>query len=375
MEGITMLVTLTPDFIANRLICPPGQRRVEYVDQGGLGLYVEVRSTNPGAGTYYLRYKNVNNKTCHQKIGTTAAVSLVEARKEAKRIKAEVTLGADPRAEAKAKKAVITYDDFFQNHYLPYVKPRKRSWDRDEELYRLRIKSVFGNKRLNQITRQQIQSFHTALSDEGLAAATANHHIKLIRYTLNLAIGWGMLEANPAAKIPLLPELNHVENVVDDVELARLLHVLRTDRNKTVCRIAMLLLATGSLSPAEAHPTSRTPRMLTDDIEREHPNELRRPHPRRSAGPAGVLRAELPAGCGDLRRLGTSHRASPQAATIPTCRPASRALTLLAHVLSLSSPNIGDEDGTAGPGSCSTTMDCRVVQVLTRSLPTLDCWG
>ena len=57
----------------------------------------------------------------------------------------------------------------------------KRSWDRDEELYRLRIKAVFGGKRLNQITRHQLQSFHSSLAAEGLAAATANHHLKLIR--------------------------------------------------------------------------------------------------------------------------------------------------------------------------------------------------
>ena len=30
----------------------------------------------------------------------------------------------------------------------PHAKLHKRSWDRDEELYRLRIKSVFGDKRL-----------------------------------------------------------------------------------------------------------------------------------------------------------------------------------------------------------------------------------
>ena len=76
---------------------------------------------------------------------------------------------------------MLTYAEFFDQHYLPHVKLHKRSWDRDEELYRLRIKAVFGGKRLNQITRHQVQSFHSALAAEGLAAATANHHLKLIR--------------------------------------------------------------------------------------------------------------------------------------------------------------------------------------------------
>ena len=46
--------------------CPPGKRRIEYVDKGGTGLYVEVRATSPGQGTYYLRYKDDNgNRSCH----------------------------------------------------------------------------------------------------------------------------------------------------------------------------------------------------------------------------------------------------------------------------------------------------------------------
>jgi integrase len=241
-----MLVTLNSELLSKGLKCPPGKRRIEYVDRDGVpGLYVEVRATSEGEGTYYLRYKDVHGKTCHQRIGSTKEVTLADARKRAKLLKAEICLGADPRAAAKAKKLILTYSTFFKEHYLPYVKPRKRSWDRDEELFRLRIESVFGSKRLDQITRQQIQSFHTALAAEGLAAATANHHVKLLKHSLNLAVDWGMLESNPAKRIPMLHEDNKVERYMDDDELERLLDVLRTDDNRAVCSIAMLLLASG----------------------------------------------------------------------------------------------------------------------------------
>jgi len=237
------LSDLTPD----KMICPPELRRQELVDVGGLGLYCELRrSSSPGVGTYYLRYKDANGKTCHQKIGSTAVISLADARKEAKRLKASITLGADPRAEAKARKAVLTYAEFFEGHYLPHVKLRKRSWDRDEELYRLRIKAIFGSRRLNQITRHQVQAFHSSLAEQGLAAATANHHLKLIRQSLNLARQWAMLDGeNPAARIQMLHEDNKVENYLNDEQLGRLLTVLRTDRNRPVCRVALYLLSTG----------------------------------------------------------------------------------------------------------------------------------
>ena len=246
-----MLVTLTPEFLSTQLVCPPGKRRIEYVDRGanghgGLGVYIEVRATRPGVGTAYLRFKNKEGKTCHQKIGSTAILSLFEIRNAAKRLKAEITLGADPRAEAKARKAVITYAELFESHVLPHLKLRIRSWDRSDEIYRLRLKAAFGGKRLNQITRHQIESFHSALAAEGLAAATANHHVKVLRSSLNLARQWGMLESeNPAARIRMLHEDNKIEHYLDEAELQRLLHVLRTDRNQGVCRVALFLLSTG----------------------------------------------------------------------------------------------------------------------------------
>lgn len=239
------IIKLSQHFLTHHLQCPEDKGRIEYCDDTLPGLYVEVRATSQGQGTYYLRYKDGTGKTCHQKIGRTTDVDLAQARKLAKTLKAEIALGSDPRGAEKARQAVLSFAEFFVDHYLPYVKPRKRSWSRDEELFRLRIQGMFGHKRLDQITRQQIQSFHTALMTEGLAAATCNHHIKLIKHSLNLAIDWGMLETNPAARVPLFHEDNKVEHYMDDAELERLLAVLRTDENRPVCLIAMFLLSSG----------------------------------------------------------------------------------------------------------------------------------
>ena len=55
-----------------------------------------------------------------------------------------------------------------------------------------------------------------------------------------------MLEGeNPAAGIQMLHEDNKIEHYLDEAELQRLLHVLRTDRNRAVCNVAMFLLSTG----------------------------------------------------------------------------------------------------------------------------------
>jgi integrase len=246
------LIVNLKEAIAGGLKCSPGKSSEEICDGGGgpgcvPGLYISVSAANPGQGTYYVRYKDKNGKTCHQKLGRTCVLDVAAARQKAKALKAEIAANAyDPRAVAKAQKEVLTFSDFFQKHYLPHAKSHKRSWPRDEELFRLRIQAEFGNKRLNQITRHQIQSFHTSVLDTGLSPASADHHVKLLKHALNLAIDWGMLtEKNPAIRVPLFNAPNQVEHYLDDDQLENLLTVLRTDENRTVCLIALFLLSTG----------------------------------------------------------------------------------------------------------------------------------
>jgi len=239
-------IKLTPHVIKNNLICPDGKNRQELCDTTFPGLYIEVRATSPGHGTFYLRYKDAQKKTCHQKIGRTIEITLAQARKRARELKAKITLGADPRAEAKREKQVMTFKEFADDHYMPYVKKRNRSWKNKESMLRLRILSVFGSDPLNRISRKKIHNFHTGLIDENLSPASCDHHIKLIRHALNLAVEWELLERNPADKIKLFRTDNKTERYMSDDEQARLLHILKTDKNRTVCLVILFLLSTGA---------------------------------------------------------------------------------------------------------------------------------
>ncbi|MBL8439863.1 MAG: DUF4102 domain-containing protein, partial [Betaproteobacteria bacterium] len=91
------VVKLTPSFIAHNLLCPQGKTRIEMCCAETPGLYIEVRATSQGQGTYYLRYKDASGKTCHQKVGRTMDLTLADARRQAKALRAEIALGADPR--------------------------------------------------------------------------------------------------------------------------------------------------------------------------------------------------------------------------------------------------------------------------------------
>ena len=240
------VVKLTPQFVATSLDCPPEKTRVELCDTEIPGLYIAVRAASPGEGVYYLRWKDANNKTCHTKLGRTIDIDLVDARKAAKQLRAEIALGANPQAEARAVKAVVTVKALFEESYLPFAKPRKRSYRRDEEMYRLRIKETFGNQKLNEVTRKSVQLFHNRLLTDGLKPASADHYLKLMRRAFNLAVEWEMLESSPLTRLQLFNPDNRMENYLSPEQLDKLVTVLRTAPPRTVCNVALFLLATGA---------------------------------------------------------------------------------------------------------------------------------
>ncbi len=242
-----MIINLTQKLIDTGLVVPEGSARVELVDDTRTGLYVLVSAKSPGQGTYFWRTKSHNSgSTVHLKIGKTTDISLAAARAEVKRLRAEQSLGTDHHSERKKQKEMLTLEEFWTKHYKVYAAPRKRSFPRDEQLWRIRIKDKFGRMRLNQITRQQVQTFHTELLAEGLAPASCDHHLKLMKYMFNLAHDWELYEGlNPVARVPLFNADNKVQNILSDVELEKLVTVLRTDENRPVCLIIQWLLCTG----------------------------------------------------------------------------------------------------------------------------------
>jgi integrase len=242
-----MIVKLTPDFIANNLVCPEGKRRIEYVDVGGTGLYVEARQKSPGQGTYYLRYKDANGKTCHEKIGRTTDIDLDEARRRAKTLRAEITLGKDPRSDKKATKVVLTLDQAVKEFVFPNLH-RLRSAKKYEQMYNRRISQRLGSTPINAVTRAQILSFFTSLvKDEKLSPATANRHLAMLRRCFSLLVELNLLESNPASRIPMYSEPLQ-EQYLEPADLEKLLRVLKENnpRNLVARLVVLYLLSTGA---------------------------------------------------------------------------------------------------------------------------------
>jgi integrase len=249
-------------FVDHKLICPPGASKFEFVAPGGTGLYILVHASKPGQGTYFLRYRDpATGKTRHALLGKTADMSLDAAGAATAAFRA--TLGqspaqpaavspAPPNAAATSSPASagrdgeMTLDAFMTDLYFPHVKVHKRSWKRDDQLYRLRIKAKFGDRAMSSIARREVNQFKIALLGSGLSKASVNHHIQLLRHVFNLSVSWEILDRNVLTGIELLHLDNQVENYLDDEAVDRFMEVAKTDENRNVCMILIFLLSTGA---------------------------------------------------------------------------------------------------------------------------------
>lgn len=238
-----MIVSFTQKKLKT-LSCPINKSKVEYCCAEFPGLLLEVRS-GKSSPTWQYRYKAAG-KTKYQRIGSLESHTLIEAKQVAVQLKAEIQNGRDPREEAKKIREVPTLREFVEKEYTPHIKSRLRSWKDNQSRLNCRVLPVFGDQPMNTITRKQLADFHLSLQQEGLAGASSDHHIKLVRRIFNLAIEWGVVKDNPAAKALLFNEPNQVENTLNEEELKRLLLVLHTHKRQTVCRLARLLLGTGA---------------------------------------------------------------------------------------------------------------------------------
>ncbi len=206
------------------LTMPPsrsGKHHTTYYDSVTTGFVLEVRST--GTATYCLRYFDERGRQRQHKIGALGDITFDQARKAAKRLRSEVTLGGDPAAKKTEKKSVPTYAALAEQH-LAFAKSYQKVPGNTEAVLRVHLLPRWGKLRLDEITSQAIATWFAEKHASGLAPAT----VEKIRITFNrsfeLALKWGTagLKANPVRGIPRRKFSNARERYLTATEAARL---------------------------------------------------------------------------------------------------------------------------------------------------------
>jgi integrase len=238
-------ITITSALVKSA-ICPPERKRVEFFDTLVKGFSLEVRPS--GGRTFYLRYRDTKGHVRQVKIGDAQMIRVSDARRLAEQVGRDAALGDDPMKKRFLSRSVLSFEEFIEQQYLPYVRTYKRSWADDASLLKNHLLPRFGKCRLDEIARQDVQQMHQDRRAAGAAPGSANRLLILMRYIYNLALRWEVagVAANPCKGIPLLEENNKKERYLSADEAERLYHAVCRSENPMLRYIVPMLILTGA---------------------------------------------------------------------------------------------------------------------------------
>ena len=138
----------------------------------------------------------------------------------------------------------IPFSVFFEEKYLPYSR-EKKSYKREESLYRLWIKPVLKDKPLASISPLDIEKIKKSILEAGRSPRTAEYALSVIRHAFYKARDWGLFSGgNPVSRVKMPKKDNRRVRFLTREEAKALLDELKK-RSIQVYEMAFLSLYTG----------------------------------------------------------------------------------------------------------------------------------
>ena len=137
-----------------------------------------------------------------------------------------------------------SFDAFVSTVYLPHVKLRKRSWRVDERIARQHLSPLFGARRLAGIQRHEIEDWLHGLSEKGLAPATCNRILAVLKTICSLAAMRDLLPGGQSPCAGVSPFKIHTqrERYLSRDEARRLMRALEKSDRLEAFALRLLLL-------------------------------------------------------------------------------------------------------------------------------------
>jgi len=236
-------VRLTKTFIEKHALAlsASGDERAVFQDTEVRGLVLRVSSS--GRKTFSV-LKKLNGRPLRITLGTFPDLSVEQARKRAQEVLSDIALGVNPNEEKMARRDELTFGELFELYLEKYAKPRKKSWEEEDQKRYERDLSHWANRRISSINRSEIESLHVSMKRNSGPYA-ANRVFALLHSLYNRAVEWQLLEKNPATGIKKFPE-NPRKRFLDDTEMPAFLRALNQETNQDLRDFVWLALFTGA---------------------------------------------------------------------------------------------------------------------------------
>ncbi len=236
------------DTICKKLPAPPHRHKIYYdTEVPAFGLCV----TSKGARSFVIRYRRRHDGVERRMvIGRLGDWATVQARSEAKRIRRDVDLGADPLAETEKVRGEPTLAEVVERDWNEIQTQRRAStlctWrnqlDRD-------ILPMLGRRRINAITDKDVADLHRAIASRG-SPISANRTVMNSSGILSRAIEGGeRAEPNPVhafVKQKKMSKEQKRERYLSPAESARFRAALDGESDRQAVNALKLIWLTGA---------------------------------------------------------------------------------------------------------------------------------
>jgi integrase len=197
-----------------------------------------------GVETWYLRYREPTGKQQHHRIGRVGVIGRTLAREEAYKLLAAVARGQAPtsaRQELRRGPSMADLCQRLQAEHYPKLRASTRAGYRS--IWDVHIIPAWGAAKVRSITTAQVMQLLRNISH-----TQANRTLAVLRKAFNLAMLWGLCDANPCAKIPSNGERKrqrYLSNEERDRLVAALDAIATTPLRWRFAQLVRLLMLTG----------------------------------------------------------------------------------------------------------------------------------
>ncbi len=148
------------------------------------------------------------------------------------------------RGGRRAENPSGNFDSFVSTVYLPYARQHKKSWEVDERIARQHLAPTFGGFRPADISRSDVESWFRMLSKKGLAPATCNRILFVLKSICSLALEYGVFPSgqSPCAGVSPLKVGTVRERYLSSEQARRLMSELDRSKRQEAGALQLLLL-------------------------------------------------------------------------------------------------------------------------------------
>jgi integrase len=196
-------------------IKPPAKGQVDHFDKGFPGLALRV--SYAGGRSWSLHYR-IAGRLHRMSLGTYPALSLADDREAWREARKEVAQGRDPATVRKRDKPA---NDFVtvSRDWLRRDQGKNKSRHEVERILERELIPAWGHRAVGDIRRRDVLDLLDGIVDRGAPTMARRTHAYIHRF-FRWSIGRGIIEANPAASLPMQGSETRRERVLTDDELA-----------------------------------------------------------------------------------------------------------------------------------------------------------